>query len=75
MPKMDGLEATAAIRARERSGGKRTPIIALTAHALEGFREQALDAGMDGFVTKPIQFEELRRAIGAAIANQPAAVR
>jgi signal transduction histidine kinase/ActR/RegA family two-component response regulator len=75
MPKMDGLEATAAIRARERSGGKRTPIIALTAHALEGFREQALDAGMDGFVTKPIQFEELRRAIGAAMVDPAGALR
>jgi two-component system sensor histidine kinase/response regulator len=64
MPKMDGFEATLAIRDRERrSGGARLPIIALTAHALDGFRQQALDAGMDAFVTKPIQFDELRRAI------------
>ena len=76
MPRMDGFEATAVIRERERSSGERVPIIALTAHALEGFRQQALDAGMDGFVTKPIQFDELRRAIGEAlsrdnIAGQP----
>ncbi len=70
MPKLDGFQTTAAIRERERSSGGRIPIIALTAHALEGFRQQALDAGMDGFVTKPIRFDELRRVIGAVIAER-----
>lgn len=58
MPDMDGLEATAAIREHE-SDGQRLPIIALTAHALDGYRKRCMDAGMDGFVTKPVQVEEL----------------
>jgi CheY-like chemotaxis protein len=54
MPEMDGFEATAAIRARERSTGERVPIVALTAHAMEGDRQRCLDADMDGYVSKPI---------------------
>lgn len=63
MPGMDGLEATRAIRRWEGDGRRRVPIIALTAHALVGNREQCLAAGMDAYVTKPIQADELRRAI------------
>ena len=59
MPEMDGLEATAAIRAKERARGARVPIIALTAHAMSGDRERFLAAGMDGYVTKPIRVSEL----------------
>jgi PAS domain S-box-containing protein len=59
MPEMDGLAVTRAIRARERAGRRRTPIIALTAHSLEGDRERFLAAGMDGFVSKPFKFHEL----------------
>ena len=70
MPKLDGFQTTLVIRERERLSGEHIPIIALTAHALEGFREQSFDAGMDGFVTKPIQFEELRSEIAAVLAGR-----
>jgi two-component system, sensor histidine kinase and response regulator len=59
MPEMDGFETTTAIRARERDNGKRLPIIAMTAHAMQGDRERCLAAGMDGYFAKPIQAREL----------------
>ncbi len=59
MPGMDGLEATAAIRAREAGGGRRVPIIALTAYAMRGDRERCMQAGADAYVTKPIAIREL----------------
>jgi len=62
MPEMDGLEATRAIRSLE-GPGHRIPIIAMTAHAMKGDREMCLQAGMDGYVTKPIAAEDLRQAI------------
>jgi two-component system sensor histidine kinase/response regulator len=64
MPEMDGFEAAQAIRKRE-TGQHRTPIIALTAHAMASDRELCLAAGMDGFVTKPIAAGELAAAIAA----------
>jgi len=65
MPEMDGLEATAAIRANQLASGDHTPIIAMTAHALKGDRERCLQAGMDGYVTKPIRPRELYQAVAA----------
>jgi CheY-like chemotaxis protein/HPt (histidine-containing phosphotransfer) domain-containing protein len=60
MPEMDGLEATLHIREKERvSKGGRIPIIAMTAHALKGDRQKCLEAGMDGYLTKPIQQKDL----------------
>jgi signal transduction histidine kinase/DNA-binding response OmpR family regulator len=70
MPDMDGLEATAAIREKERLLGGHVPIIAMTAHAIKGFREQCLEAGMDDYITKPIEPRELYRAVEAIATRQ-----
>jgi len=67
MPEMDGFEATARIREQESGSGRRTPIVAMTAHAMKGDRERCLEAGMDGYVTKPIKatamFAEIERVL------------
>ena len=63
MPLMDGLEATATIRQLEQHSGKRVPIIAMTASAMQGDRERCLDAGMDGYIAKPIEMQELLETV------------
>ena len=67
MPELDGFQATAAIREREKTTGKRLRIIAMTAHALAGDRARCLAAGMDGYISKPINANELHDAIEETI--------
>jgi PAS domain S-box-containing protein len=71
MPEMSGFEATETIRRQERGSGKHLPIIALTAHAMDGDRERCLESGMDGYISKPVRGEELSRAIGSLLAVTP----
>jgi len=59
MPVMDGVVATAAIRALEQQTGTWLPVVAMTAHAMKGDREKYLAAGMDGYISKPVQKEAL----------------
>jgi two-component system, sensor histidine kinase and response regulator len=73
MPEMDGFQATAAIRAEERATGRHLPIVAMTAHAMKEDRARCLDAGMDDYVTKPIQADRLWEAIDGLTRGQAAA--
>jgi two-component system, sensor histidine kinase and response regulator len=69
MPEMNGTDATAAIRRRERAKGGHVPIIALTAHTLKGDRERCIDAGADGYVPKPIVRGDLFGEIDCVLAS------
>ena len=71
MPEMDGYTATARIRELEQRRHTRTPILAVTAHALQGDRERCLEAGMDGYVTKPLTGKDLAEAIHGLFPEQP----
>jgi CheY-like chemotaxis protein len=78
MPEMSGLEATAAIRRLEVERGGHIPIVAVTAHAIIGYRERCLEAGMDDYVSKPIKREHFLRVVEDAVkkrdAQEPATV-
>ena len=65
MPAMDGIEATIAIREKEKSTGLHQPVIAMTALAMKGDRERCLAAGMDGYLSKPIDLQQLDNVLAA----------
>ena len=69
MPVMDGHQALATIREQERKMGGHTPVIALTAHALRGDREQLLAEGFDGYIAKPVQMQELASELARVTAR------
>jgi two-component system, sensor histidine kinase and response regulator len=68
---MDGFECTAAIRRLEESTRAHIPIIAMTAHAMVGDRQRCIEAGMDGYLAKPVHANELFETIDSVLAAQP----
>ena len=72
MPVIDGFEAIKVIREREARGGRRVPVVALTAHAMKGDRERCLAAGFDGYLAKPMREAELVEALGSFAHGSPA---
>jgi signal transduction histidine kinase/CheY-like chemotaxis protein len=73
MPDLDGFQATAIIREREKTSGGHIPIIALTAYAMQGDRERCLAAGMDGYLTKPVRHQDLLDAVQTRFMDVPTA--
>ena len=69
MPEMDGFEATGRIRELEKDQGRRTPIIAMTANAMKGDKERCLEAGMDGYISKPVKRQILFAEINRVLAD------
>lgn len=67
MPEMDGIQATRTIREKERNSEKHTPIVALTAYALQGDKEKFLAEGMDGYISKPVKQDELYEVINSIV--------
>jgi len=74
MPEMGGFEATAAIRAAEQERGSHLPIIAMTAHAMKGDRERCLAAGMDEYITKPLDPRQLCAVVERMAEGRPSAI-
>lgn len=74
MPVMDGFQMTAQLRKREATGGGRIPILAVTANALRDEQERCLDAGMDGYLSKPISMDNLRAALNRMFVASPVKV-
>jgi two-component system, sensor histidine kinase and response regulator len=70
MPEMDGIEATIAIREKEKAEGTHVPVIALTAHAMKGDQQRCLEAGMDEYLSKPIRPQELDELLGKYVARR-----
>jgi CheY-like chemotaxis protein/HPt (histidine-containing phosphotransfer) domain-containing protein len=73
MPEMDGYEATRQLRRAEADTGKHVPVIAMTAHAMQGDRETCLAAGMDDYISKPVSIDRLRAALYQWLPRAPAA--
>jgi signal transduction histidine kinase/DNA-binding response OmpR family regulator len=73
MPEMDGLTATRSIREREKQTGLHLPIIAMTAHAMKGDEELCLEAGMDGYIAKPVSSNRIEEAIARLHLSEPEA--
>ncbi len=74
MPEMDGMEATTALREKEKKSGTHQMVIALTAYAMKGDREKCLAAGMDGYISKPIRSQELDDMLDSFVAGRTQAV-
>jgi two-component system, sensor histidine kinase and response regulator len=75
MPEMDGLAATGAIREAEKKSGTHVPIFAMTAHAMKGDRERCLQAGMDGYITKPVRFSDIEQTLSGLAKTPPKTVK
>ncbi len=75
MPEMDGFGLTSAIRLQEREGGGHVPIIAFTANALRGESERCLLAGMDDYLSKPVELQDLQRVLHKWMPPRPPAGR
>ena len=73
MPEMDGYEASAIIRQREKESGQRLPIIAMTAHTMTGDRDKCMEAGMDDYISKPIRKEDILQVISKWVPGGEAA--